>query len=106
MATPASRNLPVIEVQQETETVRGWSYVVRIDRAGVPDTEHLVTLSWADHEYWCGGMLPPSKLIESILRFLASRESERPIPARFDASTARRWFPDLDEHVRIGRVHD
>jgi hypothetical protein len=94
---------PSIDVRTEEEISRGWEYSVGISRPGGIDSEHTVTLSWADHEYWCGGTRPPSKVVEAVVRFLVDREAERPLPARFDAATARRWFPDLDREIGLGR---
>lgn len=91
---------PTIEVLTEEETARGWSYRVAVSRPGGRGTEHTVTLAWVDHEHWCGGALPPSRVVESLMRLLAAREHERPIPPRFDAAAARRWFPDLDRALR------
>ena len=89
-------------VLNEEETVRGWRYRVRVERAGAPGaTEHEVTLAWVDHEHWCGGRQPPSATVETVVRYLADRETERPLPPRFDAAAARRWFPAIDREIRL-----
>jgi hypothetical protein len=92
-----------ITVQNETETTHGWSYRVRIERVDAQPTEHLVTLSWADHEHWTGGAAPPSRLVEAIARILVEHEGQGAVPPRlppkFDASTARRWRLELDEEI-------
>ena len=93
--------MSVIEVHSEQETSRGWSYRVDIHRPGGPESSHEVTLAWVDHEHWCGGGIPPSRVVEALARFLLDREGEHPIPARFDASTVRRWFPEVDEGLAI-----
>jgi hypothetical protein len=94
---------PTIEVTTEQESDHGWSYQVAIDRPGGPRTQHQVSLAWVDCEHWAGGRFPPSRVMEALLRLLVEREDQRPLPERFDASTARRWWPDLDE-VLPGRV--
>jgi hypothetical protein len=92
-----------VTVQSETETTHGWSYLVRIERDGDKPTEHLVTLSWADHEHWTGGASPPSRLVEAIARTLMKHEGEGDVPSRlpdrFDASTARRWLADRAREI-------
>jgi hypothetical protein len=98
---PEVAALPSIEVMTEEETGRGWLYRVRVTRPGAPPTEHEVRLSWADHEYWSGGAAAPSKVAEAVVRYCAAREHERPLPARFDAATARRWWPELDSELRL-----
>lgn len=92
-----------VHIHAEQETDRGWRYAVTLDRGNGQRTDHDVTLSWADHEHWCGGQLPPSRVIEAVLRLLAGREGRdgvpATLPARFDAATARRWWPALDREL-------
>jgi hypothetical protein len=92
-----------IDVRTEEETPQGWLYQVGVSRSGRPQTEHTVTLAWVDHEFWCGGTLPPSKVVEAVVRFLLEREHARPLAARFDAATARRWFPEIDRELGLAR---
>jgi hypothetical protein len=93
-------------VHAETDSPRGWRYQVVVERDGFGASDHEVTLSWADHEYWCGGHDPPSSVVERFVGVVASRAGEgrvpSPLPARFDASTARRWLPELDA-LMLGR---
>lgn len=88
--------MTTIKVEHETETGHGWRYEVTVERAGLT-TLHTVGLSWADHEWYSGGRLAPSQVVESIVRALVERESAQPLPRTFDCATARRWFPDLDQ---------
>lgn len=82
-----------VRVIQERETPRGWEYDVAIDDDRAGQTTHVVTLAWVDHDHWSGGCLAPSAVIERLMNRLATRTK---LPARFDASQARRWDPDLD----------
>ena len=93
--------MSVIEVHSEQETARGWTYQVAIRREAGPETTHTVTLAWVDHEHWSGGVVAPSRVIEALIRYMLTREAEHPIPAKFDASTVRRWFPEVDEALLI-----
>jgi hypothetical protein len=116
-----------IEVQTEQETGRGWRYEVSVCRDSARDaggksptvapaaartttavgtTRHTITLSWVDHEHWCGGIKAPSKVIEALVGALVAREGEPmasgaafELPSRFDAATARRWFCTLDDEL-------
>ena len=98
---PGNRTRRVdIAVGEETETPRGWSYAVRIDRGGRPSV-HRVDLSWNDHDHWCGGARPPSKLVEFLLRWLIERDPNRELPEHFDAATIRRWHPEVDSEVAL-----
>jgi hypothetical protein len=106
VAKQASNNPAHIEVLTEEESGRGWAYRVSVDRGFGEPREHAVTLSWADHEHWCGGRLPPSTVVRAVVRYLAEREDERPMPARFDAATARRWFPAIDRELLLRRAWD
>lgn len=92
-----------IRVQSEAETGRGWSFEVLIERdadevvrPGSPlETSHRVTLSWADYEYWSHGSASPASVVRRVVEFLLDQHGFD-IPARFDAATARRWFPAID----------
>jgi hypothetical protein len=90
-----------IEVMTEEEAERGWRYRVRVEREAGSASEHEVTLSWADHERWSGGAAAPSKVVEAVVRYLVAREGERAVPARFDAATARRWWPGVDRELGL-----
>ncbi len=81
----------------EREIDRGWAYDVVVNRPEGRSTEHVVTLSWADHDHWCGGASAPSRVAEAVVRYAATR---RELPEEFDCSTVRRWFPDLDAELR------
>src|SRR3954463_6496524 len=96
--------LPVVEVRTEEETEHGWRYRVFVDRDGTPGgtgaVEHIVLLSWVDHEHWSGGRFPPSKVVERVVQLLVKGDGKGggvKLPACFDASTARRWMPGLDK---------
>ncbi|GIW74153.1 MAG: hypothetical protein KatS3mg103_0675 [Phycisphaerales bacterium] len=94
-----------IDVQTETATAGGWSYQVVLV-IGQRSSTHTVTLSWHDHDYWCGGALPPSRLLERLLAIVAANlgqgRTPATLPARFDCATARRWLPELDDLLRQG----
>ncbi|MEQ8844895.1 MAG: hypothetical protein RIB58_08570 [Phycisphaerales bacterium] len=95
-----------IDVGTETATSRGWHYEVTLTTAGGASTQHTVTLSWHDHDYWCGGALAPSRLLERLLALVAAHlgqgDAPKALPARFDCATARRWLPTLDDDLRQG----
>lgn len=101
MAHSVSRDGASVSVLTEEETGRGWKYRVRVgrDAPGEAATEHEVTLAWVDHEHWCAGRVPPSATVETVVRYLV--EHSHPLPARFDAAAARRWFPRIDREIRM-----
>lgn len=91
-----------VEVIREEEIQRGWRYTLAVRREGAPETRHEVTLSWADHEFWCGGRLPPSRVVETVVGYFVARAADREVPPRFDAATVRRWFPEVDAQFALG----
>jgi hypothetical protein len=93
------RSVTEIDIQTEQDIPQGWTYHVVVRYDGRPPTEHEVRLAWVDHDHWSGGRCPPSKVIEALFTVLIEHEDDRPIPLRFDASTARRWLPGLDREV-------
>jgi hypothetical protein len=96
----SSTNQARIDVQTEREAPRGWSYHVVIEREG-RTAEHEVSLSWVDHDYWCGGRLPPSRMVENILRYAVERLPVAALPGRFDLARLRRALPQMDSEVRV-----
>lgn len=105
-------DLPRVDVREERETPRGWSYRVLVRQGGQSATEHRVSLSWVDHQHYCGGTQPPSvtveqvvnALVEAIERHALARtlppEFGSVLPTRFDVSLARRMVPGLDATLR------
>lgn len=87
-----------VEVLLERELPRGWSYTVLVHRAS-GDSEHEVSLGWVDHDYWCGGRLPPSRTVQMVLEYVLARFNGHPLPRAFDAARARRWFPQIDREL-------
>lgn len=86
-----------IRALSEAEAVRGWLFDVEIDRPGGAVCCD-VALSWVDYEHWCHGAASPSRVAEAVVRAVV--EAGVDVPARFDASTARRWVRELDARVR------
>jgi hypothetical protein len=95
---PRINDIPRIEVQVEQECPHGWSYQVLVHRSEGSEA-HTVTLSWRDHDYWCGGASPPSRVVQAVMEYLVRHETPA-WPARFDAARVRRWLPQIDQELR------
>jgi hypothetical protein len=103
---------PRVDVREERETPRGWSYRVLVRQGGSSPTEHRVSLSWVDHQHYCGGTQPPSATVEQVVNALVEAidrhalartlppEFGTALPTRFDISLARRMVPGLDATLR------
>lgn len=87
-----------VEVQTETPEAAGWSYVIQV-RSDGRESSHRVHLSWLDHDYWSGGALAPSRVIQAVIEYLLDHAPEA-LPARFDAARARRIAPQIDQALR------
>ena len=92
---------PPIEILTESEIERGWRFTaqaVQIDGSLLPLT---LELSWADYDHWCpDGSAPPAAVAESAIRWILEHRGDRVLPARLDASHARRLKPDADRAIR------
>lgn len=88
-----------VDVISEEECQRGWTYRVRVEGHDGAASEHSVRLDWAEHELWCGGRCPPSRVVEVLLRFIFEQDPARILPEKFDAATVRRWLSDVDEAI-------
>ncbi len=90
---------PRVVLTAERERPGGWSWEVLVEHPGGETTAHALTLSWLDHDFWCGGASAPSRVAQAIVEYaLANREA--PLPAAFDAARVRRWMPRVDLDLR------
>lgn len=101
-----------VSVITELESPRGWVFAVRVPGpvgaagdvsgggSGMAAAQVDLSLSWADYEYWSHGSASPSRIAEAVVRTLREAEPERILPAKFDASTARRWVTDFDDRMQ------
>lgn len=90
-----------IEILTETEAERGWRFAAQAVQADGSLLKVALELSWADYDFWCpDGTAPPAAVAECALRVILEHRGERPLPARLDASHARRIHPDADRDIR------
>lgn len=100
----AAVSIPRLESVLERPTDRGWRYQVQIaGPKGV--SEHAITLSWVDHDYWTGGKDAPSTTLERVVTVALA--AGMTLPPKVDCSTIRRLMPSIDHsfgpNIRIGR---
>lgn len=91
-----------VEIGREEEDGRGWRFEVSVSRPGGAASRHDFTLSWADYEYWSHGRVSPSRVAQSVIESLIALRPDLALPARFDASTCRRWAREMDERLAEG----
>ncbi len=96
---PANDSRVAVEVLTESEVSGGWSHTVRVRRAEGAESTHIVRLAWVDHDHWSAGASAPSRVTEAVVRLLVACEPILELPERFDASTARRWLPGIDQEL-------
>ena len=90
------------EILTEVEVAHGWSYEVVLHHLGGTTSEHTVSLAWCDHDYWSGGRLAPSRVIQTVLEYAISHlpAGFRELPKKFDAARLRRICTLLDSELR------
>ncbi len=90
------------EILTEVEVHRGWSYEVVLHHLGGATSEHTVSLAWCDHDYWSGGRLAPSRVIQTVLEYAMSHlpAGFGTLPKKFDAARLRRICTLLDSELR------
>ena len=107
----ADRGHPMttIHVTEESDSPTGWTHSVTITHSDGKIQTLTVTLCFQDYEYWSGGSRPPERVTESLIESLLGAEEgskvPSPLPEKFDASTARRWMPEIDRALRSGSWH-
>lgn len=85
-----------VEIVREAEEGHGWRYGARVRWADGSIAEHVVTLSWVDHDHLCGGVSPPSGVVKVALALAAGLLGPGRLPRRFDISQGRRLIEDFD----------
>lgn len=98
-----SQPQPEIEIGPETENAQGWRYEVNVFAYGKVQ-QFKVSLSFADYDLWSRGAISPSRVVERVVEFLLKHDAIETISERFDCSTVRRRFPDIDRELpgRLG----
>lgn len=101
--------MTTIRVTEESDSRTGWTHSVSITHDDGRVQELTVTLCYQDYEYWSGGSRPPERVTESLIESLLEpgegTNVPSPLPDKFDASTARRWMPEIDRALRSGSWH-
>ncbi len=90
-----------VRIGPESETDRGWRYRFTIAWIDESTTEHEVSLSHQDYEFWCSGLERPSQIADRGLRHAASHLGPT-LPSRFDLSQMRRRIDDYDQLIAGG----
>ena len=88
----------MVRIISERQVDRGWLF--EAESGGDECRRHALELSWADYNHWSrDGADPPQRVAEAVLRFMLMRLEPDAVPARFDASIARRRFDDADTEI-------
>lgn len=90
--------MTTIAIGMETEGRNNWAYEVSV-RQGAKEYTYRVTLSWSDYEHWSHGRVAPERVVRAAFEFLLAREPAAEILSRFDCSTIRRYFPEIDTEL-------
>jgi len=89
-----------VEILSEQQSQRGWMFDAQVLESDGTLRRHQVSLSWADYNLWSpDGSDVPSRVVEAMLDFVLDRLDGDNLPAKFDASLARRRFPDADATI-------
>ncbi len=101
MDRPAQSGTVEVEIREEREIDHGWWYEVAVRRPNHAEDVYEITLSWRDHDFWCGGAIAPSRVVRAVVEYALAHETPA-FPATFDAARVRRWLPRIDEELRVG----
>lgn len=89
--------MAAVQIQREEEIESGWRFTVEVAGSAEAPARLTFTLSWADYDHWSRGMERPSEVARQVLEFLLTRRLPHDLPERFDASTVRRWLPEIEQ---------
>lgn len=90
--------MPQVHVTSESDVPQGWRYIIDIEHDDGSRSTHRLRLAWVDHNHWTGERsIPPSRVAKALVECLLAAGLGGPLPDRFDAATARRWSPAIDD---------
>jgi hypothetical protein len=97
---PEFNHVAQIEILSEVESPGCWRFDVQVlDNLGML-RRHAVTLAWADYNLWSqDGADEPSRVLDAVLNLLLTHVSASDLPAKFDASLARRRIAGADQVI-------
>jgi hypothetical protein len=89
-----------VELLREREIPQAWEYDAQI-LTGTGSVDHRVLcLNWADYQLWSpDGSIPPSRVAEAVLQFIASHPAAFAGLERIDAAVARRKVRGADDLI-------
>lgn len=84
-----------IRIHSETDAAGGWKFTVETHVHSENPRRATMKLSYADYNLWCAsGACAPADVARAVVRFMLEQCNE--LPDSFDASLARRRFPQAD----------
>ena len=95
-----------VELLGEREGAQGWEYDAQVLWSDTRGTRTrlqrlVLKLSWVDYQHWASdGSVPPSRIAEAVLQFIARHNETFAGIEQIDASTARRRVHGADEAIR------
>ncbi len=95
-----------IEILSEREAPAGWLFTIEVLGEEGSLSRFDVNLSWVDYNLWsASGADAPSQVAAAVIRFLLLRSENRDLKPSFDASIARRMYPEADTQIPT-LIHD
>lgn len=89
-----------VELLGEREIPQAWEYDAQILTGRGAVERRVLVLHWADYQMWSpDGAVPPSRVAEAVLRFVAARPEIFAAMERIDAAVARRKVPGADRII-------
>lgn len=89
-----------VELLAEREVPLAWEYDAQVLTGSGTVERRVLRLSWADYQMWVpDGAIPPSRVAEAVLRFVASNAEAFQGLERIDAAIARRKIRDADAAI-------
>ncbi|MBL9119163.1 MAG: hypothetical protein JNL80_04525 [Phycisphaerae bacterium] len=95
------REAPIaVEILGEREIPQAWEYDAQVLTGSGSLERSVLVLSWADYQLWSpDGAIPPSRVAEAVLLFLARHREAFAGLERIDAAIARRKVRGADAAI-------
>lgn len=98
--SPANPQPIAVELLGEREIPQAWEYDAQVLTGVGTVDRRVLRLSWADYQLWApDGAMPPSRVAEAVLRFVARHPEAFQGIEVIDAAIARRKVPGADAAI-------
>lgn len=87
--------MATIHIGEELELTNCWQYDVQIQTRR-QQHDFTIRLNWSDYDHWSHGRVPPSVVVDAVMRFILDQQPAQEMAESFDCAKLRMLYPEMD----------